>query len=161
QGIPQDWRRNSLQATAGTHQQVLLEGMPETLPGAWAPLALAHASTAFFAPGQYYAQPAPAPPLHPQGYPDTYYLSWPQLPAAPPSHTPPSPLGCQQVEANIQQCDKILHLLCISPAEFARCACTLLVSLGHNDLSGTPEQWANCLLKFHKLYQCGAISEST
>ncbi|KAG6883100.1 hypothetical protein C0993_007861, partial [Termitomyces sp. T159_Od127] len=31
----------------------------------------------------------------------------------------------------------------------------------HHNFSGTPEQWANCLFKFHKLYQCGAISEST
>ncbi|KAG6876053.1 hypothetical protein C0993_005944 [Termitomyces sp. T159_Od127] len=37
----------------------------------------------------------------------------------------------------------------------------LLVSLGHHDLSETLEQWANCLLKFHELYQCRAIPEST
>ncbi|KAG6894314.1 hypothetical protein C0993_011815 [Termitomyces sp. T159_Od127] len=35
-----------------------------------------------------------------------------------------------------------------------------MMSLGHNDLSGTLEQWANCLLKFHELYQYKAISES-
>ncbi|KAG6882164.1 hypothetical protein C0993_011736 [Termitomyces sp. T159_Od127] len=36
-----------------------------------------------------------------------------------------------------------------------------MTSLGHNDLSGTLEQWADRLLKFHKLYQCGAIPERT
>ncbi|KAG6875693.1 hypothetical protein C0993_007969 [Termitomyces sp. T159_Od127] len=132
--------------------------MPETLPSTWAPLALAHASTAFFAPGQYYAQPAPAP--LPQNYPDTYYLSRPRPPVAPPSHTPPSPLDYQQVEVYIQQHDKVLCSLHISLAEFARCACALFVSLEHNDLFGTPKQRANCLLEFHKLYQCGAIPES-
>ncbi|KAG6864477.1 hypothetical protein C0993_008841, partial [Termitomyces sp. T159_Od127] len=75
-------------------------------------------------------------------------------------HTPPSPLGCQRVEAYIQQRDEVLWSLRISPAEFTRHARALLVSLGHNDLSGTPEQWANCLLEFHKLYQCGAIPKS-
>ncbi|KAG6896102.1 hypothetical protein C0993_008749, partial [Termitomyces sp. T159_Od127] len=95
QGVPQDWRHNSLQATTGTHQQVLPRGMLETLPSAWALLAPAYASAAFFAPGQYYAQPAPALPPPPQGYPDTYYLPRPRPPAAPPSHTPPSPLSRQ------------------------------------------------------------------
>ncbi|KAG6875618.1 hypothetical protein C0993_008285 [Termitomyces sp. T159_Od127] len=165
QSIPQDWRRNSLQATAGTHQQVLPGGMLETLPSAWAPLAPAHASAVFFAPGQYYAQPAPATPPPPQGYPDTYYLSWPRPPAAPPSHTPPSPLGRQRIKAYIQQRDEVLRLLCISPAEFARCAHALLVNLGHSDLSGTPEQWADCLVEFTsstnaELYQCRAIPEN-
>ncbi|KAG6899918.1 hypothetical protein C0993_005308 [Termitomyces sp. T159_Od127] len=103
QGIPQDWRRNSLQATKGTHQRV--------------------------------------------------------LPGVPSSHTPPSFLGCQQVKAYIQQRDKVLQLLRISPAEFARRARALLVSLGHNDLSGTLKQWADRLLKFHELYQHGAIPE--
>ncbi|KAG6867853.1 hypothetical protein C0993_010227 [Termitomyces sp. T159_Od127] len=84
QGISQDWQHDSLQATAGTHQWVLPGGMPETPSGAWAPLASAHASAAFFALGH----------------------------------------------------------------------------LEHNDLSGTPEQWANRLLKFHKLYQRGAILKS-
>ncbi|KAG6898477.1 hypothetical protein C0993_006589 [Termitomyces sp. T159_Od127] len=160
QGILQDWRCNSLQATAGTHQRVLPRGMLETPPGAWAPLAPVHASAAFFAPGQYYAQPALAPPLPPQGYPDIYYLPRPRPPAAPPSHTPPSPLGCQRVEAYIQQHDEVLQSLCISLAEFAKRTRALLVSLGHNDLSGTPEQWADCLLKFHELYQRGAIAEN-
>ncbi|KAG6874746.1 hypothetical protein C0993_012426, partial [Termitomyces sp. T159_Od127] len=155
-----DWRRNSLQATAGTHQRVLPRSMPETPPSTWAPLAPVHASTAFFVLGQYYAQPASALLLPPQRYPDTYYLPQPQPPAAPPSHPPPSPLGCQRIKAYLQQCDKVLWSLCISPAEFARRAHALLVSLGHNDLSGTPEQRANCLLKFHELYQCGAIPES-
>ncbi|KAG6882846.1 hypothetical protein C0993_008946 [Termitomyces sp. T159_Od127] len=129
QGIPQDWRCNSLQATTGTHQWVLPRGMPETLPGTWAPLALAHASAAFFTLRQYYTQPIPALPPPSQGYPDTYYLPWPQPSAVPPSHTPPSLLGRQQVKAYIQQRDKVLQSLCISPAEFARCACALLVDL--------------------------------
>ncbi|KAG6875582.1 hypothetical protein C0993_008468 [Termitomyces sp. T159_Od127] len=160
QGILQDWRRNSLQATAGNHQWVLPGGMLETPPGAWAPLALAHASAAFFTPGQYYAQPASALPPPLQDYPDIYYLSQLQPPVAPLSHTPSSSLGCQQVKAYIQQHDKVLHSLHTSPVEFAKCACALLVSLGRNDFSGTPEQWANRLLKFHELYQHGAISES-
>ncbi|KAG6875499.1 hypothetical protein C0993_008925, partial [Termitomyces sp. T159_Od127] len=147
-----DWQRDSLQATARTHQWVLLGGTPKTSLSAWAPLAPVHTSAAFFTPGQCYAQPAPALPPPPQGYPDTYYLPWPRPPAAPPSHTPPSSLGCQQLEAYIQQCDKVLQSLRISPVEFARHARALLVSLGLNDLSGTPEQWANCLLEFHKLY---------
>ncbi|KAG6893367.1 hypothetical protein C0993_001315, partial [Termitomyces sp. T159_Od127] len=126
QGIPQDWRRDSLQATAGTHQRVLPGGMPETPPGAWAPLAPAHASAAFFAPGQYYAQPTPAPLPPPQGYPDTYYLPRPRPLAAPPSHTPPSPLGRQRLAAYIQQRDEVLRSLRISPAEFAKRARALL-----------------------------------
>ncbi|KAG6881500.1 hypothetical protein C0993_001203 [Termitomyces sp. T159_Od127] len=72
QGIPQDWRRDSLQATAGTHQRVLPGGMLETPPGTWAPLAPVHASAAFFTPGQYYAQPAPAPPPPPPGTPEQW-----------------------------------------------------------------------------------------
>ncbi|KAG6881931.1 hypothetical protein C0993_012444, partial [Termitomyces sp. T159_Od127] len=155
-----DWRRDFLQATAETHQQVLPGGMPETPSSAWAPLAPAHASAAFFAPGQYYAQPASALPPPPQRYPDTYYLLQLQPSAAPPSHTPPSPMGCQRVEAYIQQRDEVLQSLRISPAEFARRAHALLVSLEHNDLSETLEQWANCLLEFHKLYQCRAIPEN-
>ncbi|KAG6884312.1 hypothetical protein C0993_012213 [Termitomyces sp. T159_Od127] len=134
--------------------------MLETSPSPWAPLAPVHASAAFFAPGQYYAQPALAPPPQPQGYLDTYYLPWPQLPVAPPSCTPSSPLGCRQVEAYIQQHDKVLCSLLISPAEFAKSVHALLVSLRHHDLSGTPEQWADCLLKFHKLYQCRTIPKS-
>ncbi|KAG6883353.1 hypothetical protein C0993_006620 [Termitomyces sp. T159_Od127] len=35
-----------------------------------------------------------------------------------------------------------------------------MTSLGYHDLSETPEQWTNCFLGFHKLYQCGAIFES-
>ncbi|KAG6895419.1 hypothetical protein C0993_009595, partial [Termitomyces sp. T159_Od127] len=73
---------------------------------------------------------------------------------------PPSPLDHQPVEAYIQQRDKVLCSLHISPAEFAKHACTLLVNLGHNNLFGTPEQWANRLLKFHELYQCKVIPES-
>ncbi|KAG6882665.1 hypothetical protein C0993_009657 [Termitomyces sp. T159_Od127] len=157
--VPRYWAPDQNQAIAGTHQRVLPGGMLETPPGAWAPLAPAHASAAFFALGQYYAQPAPALPPPPQGHPDTYYLLQPRPPAAPPSHTPPSPLGHQRVKAYIQQCDKVLQLLRISLAEFARRAQALLISLGHNDLSGTPKQWANHLLEFHELYQCGAISE--
>ncbi|KAG6875946.1 hypothetical protein C0993_006635 [Termitomyces sp. T159_Od127] len=98
--------------------------------------------------------------LPPQDYLETYYLSWPQPPAAPPIHTPPSPLGHQQVEAYIQQRNKVLCLLCISLAEFAKYTCTLLVSLEHHYLSETLKQWDDCLLKFHKLYQHGAISEN-
>ncbi|KAG6882455.1 hypothetical protein C0993_010478 [Termitomyces sp. T159_Od127] len=60
----------------------------------------------------------------------------------------------------IQQRDEVLRLLRISPAEFARRAHALLISLGHSDLSGTPEQWADCLLELHELYQCGAIPEN-
>ncbi|KAG6883624.1 hypothetical protein C0993_005083 [Termitomyces sp. T159_Od127] len=75
-------------------------------PLAWAPLAPVYASAAFFALGQYYAQPAPALPLPPQEYSETYYLPWPQPSAAPPIHTPPSSLNHQQVEAYIQQHDK-------------------------------------------------------
>ncbi|KAG6876495.1 hypothetical protein C0993_002704 [Termitomyces sp. T159_Od127] len=81
--------------------------MPETPPSTWAPLALAHASAAFFAPGQYYAQPAPALPPPLQDYPETYYIPWPRPSIVPPIHTLPSPLGCQQVEAYIQQCDNL------------------------------------------------------
>ncbi|KAG6900137.1 hypothetical protein C0993_002482, partial [Termitomyces sp. T159_Od127] len=105
---------------AEIHQWILPGGMPETPPGAWAPLALAHTSAAFFTPGQYYAQPAPVLPPPPQDYSETYYLPWPQPSAAPPIHTPFSPLGHQWVEAYIQQHDKILRSLCISLAEFAK-----------------------------------------
>ncbi|KAG6884124.1 hypothetical protein C0993_001211 [Termitomyces sp. T159_Od127] len=66
-----------VKATAESDQQVLPRGMPETPPGIWALLAPAHTSTAFFAPGQYYAHPAPAMPSPPLDHPDTYYL--PQL----------------------------------------------------------------------------------
>ncbi|KAG6877434.1 hypothetical protein C0993_007366 [Termitomyces sp. T159_Od127] len=119
----------------------------------------AHTSAAFFTLGQYYAQPAPALPPPLQDHPDTYYLPQPRPPVAPPSHTLPSPLGHQQVEAYIHQHDEVLCSLCISLAEFVKHAHTLLISLGYNDLSGTPKQWANRLLKFHELYQRGAISE--
>ncbi|KAG6867259.1 hypothetical protein C0993_005141 [Termitomyces sp. T159_Od127] len=71
--VPRYWAPDQNQATAGTYQQVLPGGMLETPPGAWAPLALAHTSTAFFTLGQYYAQPAPAMPPPSQEYPETYY----------------------------------------------------------------------------------------
>ncbi|KAG6884405.1 hypothetical protein C0993_011465 [Termitomyces sp. T159_Od127] len=160
QGIPQNWQCNLFQATAGTHQWVLPRGMLETLLGARALLALAHTSSAFFALDQYYAQLASALPPPLQDYSDTCYLPWPRTPAAPPIHTPPSPLDHQRVEAYIQLHDEVLCSLHISPAEFAKHACTLLISLGHYNLFGTLEQRANCLFEFHELYQCGAISES-
>ncbi|KAG6896483.1 hypothetical protein C0993_008361 [Termitomyces sp. T159_Od127] len=134
--------------------------MLETPPDAWALLVLAHTSAAFFAPGQYYVQPAFAPLLPPQDYPETYYLPQLQPSAVPPIHTLPSPMGCQQVKAYIQQHDEVLHSLCISLVEFTKHTCALLISLGHHNLSETPEQWADHLFKFCELYQHGAIPES-
>ncbi|KAG6876709.1 hypothetical protein C0993_000932, partial [Termitomyces sp. T159_Od127] len=146
-------RRNSSMGPAQKHAGDTTQHLSTPGPGACY-------SAAFFVLGQYYAQPAPASPPPPQGYSDTYYLPYPQPPVVPPSHTPPSPLGRQRVKAYLQQHDEVLQLLCISLVEFARCAHALLVSLGHNDLSGTLEQWTNFLLKFHELHLCGAIPKS-
>ncbi|KAG6899246.1 hypothetical protein C0993_011969 [Termitomyces sp. T159_Od127] len=124
-------------------------------------------------PENYYAMSTPQP-LYPapsiKHYPTLVPRYWapdqnqvlygPSISQVPPINTPPSLLGCQQVEAYIQQCDEVLCSLHISLAEFAKHARTLLISLGHHNLSKTLEQWANRLLKFYKLYQCGAISKS-
>ncbi|KAG6891798.1 hypothetical protein C0993_006394, partial [Termitomyces sp. T159_Od127] len=67
-------------------------------------------------------------------------------------------LGWQQwVDVNVQQCDEILYLLCISSVEFTKHTHTLLISMGHHNISETPEQWADRLFEFHNLYQRGIL----
>ncbi|KAG5337268.1 hypothetical protein C0989_010021 [Termitomyces sp. Mn162] len=110
----------------------------------------------YLPPAHYYAYSvpatAPAPPEHPDNY------SPPHLPFS--AQVSSSPRQ-QRVKAYIQQCDKVLHFLCLSPTEFTRCACTLLVNLGYSDTSATLEVWADQLLNFHKHYLQENLLETT
>ncbi|KAG5716117.1 hypothetical protein E4T56_gene10883 [Termitomyces sp. T112] len=93
---------------------------------------------AYLLPAHYYAYPVPAAAPVPPEHPDDY--SPPCLPFS--AQVPSSPKQ-QRVKAYVQQHNEVLHFLCLSPVEFARHACTLLVSLGYPDTSATPEVWAD------------------
>ncbi|KAG5338707.1 hypothetical protein C0989_006513 [Termitomyces sp. Mn162] len=109
---------------------------------------------AYLPPAHYYMYPVLAAPT-PPGPMDNY--SPPCMPF--PAQAPLSPRQ-QRVKAYAQQRDKVLRLLCLSPAEFARRTCTLLTNLGYPNTSVTLEVWADQLLDFHKCYLQGNLPET-
>ncbi|KAG5350197.1 hypothetical protein C0989_012258 [Termitomyces sp. Mn162] len=111
---------------------------------------------AYLPSAHYYMYPVPAAAPAPPEPIDNY--SPPHLPFS--AQAPPSPRQ-QRVKAYAQQCDKVLHFLHLSPAEFARCTCTLLTNLDYPNTSVTPEVWADQLLDFHKRYLQGNLPETT
>ncbi|KAG5349255.1 hypothetical protein C0989_004991, partial [Termitomyces sp. Mn162] len=123
QGIPLGWYHPPAFPTNGNNPCMYPRGYSA------APL-----NSTYLSPTHYYVYPvptaAPAPPEHPDNY------SPPYLPF---STQVPSSSRQQRVEAYIQQCNKVLHFLYLSPAEFARHAHTLLINLGYPDTSATPE----------------------
>ncbi|KAG5338302.1 hypothetical protein C0989_007607 [Termitomyces sp. Mn162] len=127
QGIPLGWRRPPTFSADGNNPRMYPRGYFAAPP-----------NSAYLPPAHYYAYPVPAAapaPLEPM---DNY--SPPHLPFS--AQVPPSPRQ-QRVEAYVQQCDKVLRFLCLSPAEFTRRARTLLTNLGYPDTSMTPEVWVD------------------
>ncbi|KAG5728532.1 hypothetical protein E4T56_gene19588 [Termitomyces sp. T112] len=108
----------------------------------------------YLPPAHYYVYPVPAAAPTPLGPMDNYSPPCMLFPAQAPSPRQ------QRVEAYAQQCNKVLHLLRLSPVEFARCTHTLLTNLGYSDTSATPEVWADQLLNFHKRYLQGNLLET-
>ncbi|KNZ73616.1 hypothetical protein J132_10562 [Termitomyces sp. J132] len=110
---------------------------------------------AYLPPTHYYMYSvpaaAPAPPEHPDNYSPPCLLFLTQVPSSPRQ---------QRVKAYIQQHDKVLCFLCLSPTEFARHAHTLLVNLGYPNTSATLEVWADQLLDFHKCHLQGNLLET-
>ncbi|KAG5330259.1 hypothetical protein C0989_009064 [Termitomyces sp. Mn162] len=145
QGIPPGWRRPPAFHTDGNN--------PHINPGGYSAAPL---NPAYLPPTHYYMYPIPAAAPVPPEPMDNYSPPRPLF-AAP---TPSSPRQ-QRVEAYAQQCDKVLHFLCLSPAEFARRTHTLLTNLGYPDTSATLEVWADRLLDFHKHYLQGNLPENT
>ncbi|KAG5349509.1 hypothetical protein C0989_003356 [Termitomyces sp. Mn162] len=125
---------------------------PPMYPGGYS---VAPPNPAYLLPAHYYAYPIPAAAPTPLGPMDNY--SPPRMPF--PAQAPPSPRQ-QRVEVYAQQRDKVLCLLCLSPAEFARHTCTLLTNLGYPDTSATLEVWADQLLDFHNCYLQGNLPET-
>ncbi|KAG5729743.1 hypothetical protein E4T56_gene942 [Termitomyces sp. T112] len=96
--------------------------------------------------------------LNPAYLPLAHYYTYP-VPAAAPAHSehsdndsapclpfstqvPPS-FRQQRVKAYIQQHNKVLCFLCLSPTEFTRRAYTLFVNLGYPDTPAALEVWAD------------------
>ncbi|KAG5334832.1 hypothetical protein C0989_002892 [Termitomyces sp. Mn162] len=101
------------------------------------------------------------PTYNPIGYPtDPYGRPLLENPYAP---FYPGPFADQQqrVKAYAQQHDKVLCFLHLSPTEFARRTCTLLINLGYLNAAATPEVWADRLLDFHECYLQGNLLENT
>ncbi|KAG5334571.1 hypothetical protein C0989_003345 [Termitomyces sp. Mn162] len=107
---------------------------------------------AYFSFAHYYAYSVPAAAPAPPEHPDNYSPSC--LPFS--TQVPPSPRQ-QRVKAYVQQCNKVLCFLHLSPMEFARHAHTLLVNLGYSDTPTTVEVWVDQLLNFHKCYLQGNL----
>ncbi|KAG5719998.1 hypothetical protein E4T56_gene6851 [Termitomyces sp. T112] len=107
---------------------------PSAREYSWAGFSAAPPNPAYLPPAHYYVYPVPA--AAPASLEHLNNYSPPQLPFS--AQTPPSPRQ-QWVKAFIQQCNKVLHSLCLSPVEFARHACTLLVNLGYSNTPMTLE----------------------
>ncbi|KAG6893081.1 hypothetical protein C0992_011318, partial [Termitomyces sp. T32_za158] len=148
---PMDWRMG---APHNSHySQVLPGGLPETPPQNWHPLPVASAGP--FAPGAYYAGPAPVAPARHNPFQHSRPL------APPPARTPPSPLAHRQSIAEyVKRRNSVLRGLRISPEEFARRTQTLLWGLGQRYPDGSPEDWAHRLLDFNDQGAAGRLPES-
>ncbi|KAG5718726.1 hypothetical protein E4T56_gene2679 [Termitomyces sp. T112] len=113
-------------------------------------------NSAYLLPAYCYAYSVPAAAPAPLEHPDNY--SPPHLPFS--AQVPPSPRQ-QRVKAYVQQHNKVLHFLCLSPVEFARHAHTLLINLGYSNTPTTPEVWVDWLLNFHEYYLQGNLLKTT
>ncbi|KAG5350632.1 hypothetical protein C0989_010013 [Termitomyces sp. Mn162] len=109
---------------------------------------------AYLPPAHYYAYPVPAAALAPLEHPNNYSPSCLPLPAQVSSFS-----RQQRVKAYVQQHDKVLYFLCLSPIEFARHAHTLFINLGYSNTPVTPEVWADQLLNFYECYLQGNLLE--
>ncbi|KAG5348925.1 hypothetical protein C0989_007127 [Termitomyces sp. Mn162] len=126
QGIPLGWCYSPAFSANGNNPHMYSRGYSAALP-----------NLAYLPPTHYYAYPVPAAaPASPEPM-DNY--SPPRLLFS--AQVPPSPRQLR-VKAYVQQCDKVLCFLHLSPAEFARHAHTLLTNLGYSDTSVTLEVWA-------------------
>ncbi|KAG5341906.1 hypothetical protein C0989_007066 [Termitomyces sp. Mn162] len=132
----------------------IIKGLPGMPMATWAPPALPN--PAYLPLTHYYAYPNPTVPLVPPEQFNNYSPSQLQ----PPAQAPPS-LTQQQVKAYVQQGNKVLYSLHLSPAEFARCTCTLLNNLGYQITPRTLEVWTDHLFDFHECYQQGSLPETT
>ncbi|KNZ74396.1 hypothetical protein J132_06966 [Termitomyces sp. J132] len=144
QGIPPGWHHLPVFSANGNNPCMYSRGYSAAPP-----------NPAYLPPTHNYVYPVPAAALAPPEPMDNY--SPPCLPFS--TQVLPSPRQ-QRVKAYIQQRDEVLCFLCLSPMEFARCACTLLTNLGYPNTSTTPEVWADGLLDFHKCYLQGNLLET-
>ncbi|KAG6893420.1 hypothetical protein C0992_010047, partial [Termitomyces sp. T32_za158] len=151
QRAPINWQQG---APHNSHySQVLPRGLPKTPPQNWHPLPTASAGP--FAPGAYYADPAPAPPARH----DPFRHSRPLAP--PLARTPPSPLARRQrVAMYVQRQNSALQGLRMNPKEFAWRTQTLLTSLGQKHPDGAPEDWAHRLLDLNDQGIVGQLPEA-
>ncbi|KNZ75208.1 hypothetical protein J132_03929 [Termitomyces sp. J132] len=145
QGIPLGLRRPPAFSTNGNNPRMYPRGYSAAPP-----------NPAYLPPAHYYAYPVPTAASTPPGPMDNYSPPHMLFPA----QAPPSPRQ-QRVKVYAQQHDEVLRFLCLSPAEFVRCTCTLLTNLGYPNTSATPEVWADRLLDFHKRYLQGNLPETT
>ncbi|KAG5352122.1 hypothetical protein C0989_003642 [Termitomyces sp. Mn162] len=123
QGILLGWHCPPTFSTNGNYFHIYSRGFSPAPP-----------NPTYLPPAHYYTDPVPAAAPAPLEHSDNY--SPPQLPF--PTQTPSSPRQ-QRVKAYIQQHNKVLCSLHLSPVEFARHACTLLVNLGYSDTLATLE----------------------
>ncbi|KAG5349145.1 hypothetical protein C0989_005610 [Termitomyces sp. Mn162] len=127
QEIPPGWCRPPAFSTNSNN--------PHMYPGGYS---TAPPNPAYLPPAHYYTYPVPTAAPTPLGPMNNY--SPPCMPF--PTQAPPSSRQ-QRVEAYTQQCDEVLHFLCLSLVEFARCIHILLTNLGYPNTSATPEVWAD------------------
>ncbi|KAG5718380.1 hypothetical protein E4T56_gene8340 [Termitomyces sp. T112] len=127
QGIPLGWHHPPTSSANGNNPYIYSRGF-----------SAAPTNPAYLPPTYYYAYPVPTAAPTPPGPMDNYFL--PHMPF--PTQAPPSPRQ-QRVKAYAQQCNEVLHFLCLSPTEFARHTRTLLTNLGYPNTSVTPEVWAD------------------
>ncbi|KAG5349265.1 hypothetical protein C0989_004950 [Termitomyces sp. Mn162] len=127
QGIPPGWRHPPTFSADGNNPHMYSREYSAALP-----------NPTYLSPTHYYVYPVPTAAPTPPGPMDNYSPPCMLFP----TQAPPS-LRQQRVEAYAQQHDKVLHFLCLSPVEFARCTHTLLTNLGYPNTSTTPEVWAD------------------
>ncbi|KAG5334802.1 hypothetical protein C0989_003061, partial [Termitomyces sp. Mn162] len=145
QGIPLGWHRPPTFSTDGNNPHMYPKGYSTAPP-----------NPAYLLPTHYYAYPVSAVAPAPLELMDNY--SPPCLPFS--TQVSPS-LRQQRVKAYVQQCDKVLCFLHLSPMEFARHTCTLLTNLGYPNTSMAPEVQTDQLLDFYEHYLQENLLETT
>ncbi|KAG5334562.1 hypothetical protein C0989_003381 [Termitomyces sp. Mn162] len=123
QEIPLGWRHSPAFPANGNNPHIYPRGYSAVPP-----------NPTYLPPTYYYAYPVSAAASAPPEPMDNYSL--PCLPFS--AQVPPSPRQ-QRFKAYIQQSNKVLHFLCLSPTEFTRHAYTLLTHLGYSNTSMTLE----------------------
>ncbi|KAG5349461.1 hypothetical protein C0989_003645 [Termitomyces sp. Mn162] len=136
QRIPLGWHHPPAFPTNGNNPCMYSGGYSAATP-----------NSAYLPPAHYYMYPvsATAPALleHSDNYSPSCLLFFAQVSSSPKQ---------QRVEAYVQQHNEVLHFLCLSPIEFAGCACTLLINLGYPNTFIILEVWVDQLLDFHEHY---------